>query len=657
MIALHGIGRYYKTDGAGVGALVDITMNIHAGEFVAIMGPSGSGKTTLMNILGCLDRPTGGEYVFAGLPIHDADAEERARLRREVFGLVFQNYNLLTLATARENVEVPAIYAGANKRRRRARAARLLSELGLRERMDHRPGELSGGEQQRVAIARALMNGGRVLLADEPTGSLDSRSGREVMGRLASLANGGHTVIVVTHDPGVAAYAKRTIELLDGRVVADSGSGTDRDLRTRQMPADSQKVQPGEGGVRTLLQSFRESASTAFRVLQGNGLRTALTLLGIVIGIVSVTVMMGAAEGARRAILAAVQELGSPQLVVMPVSHVDPDGRRPPPLTIEDAVAISRQVPHVVSAVPEIDTTFFVQGTALSLVGTTVQGLREAELQLVNGVFFTDQEDANHDAVVLLDGREAEELFGNADNALGKYLSLNGANHQVIGVLKRGERKRWGFGEDESYVPYRTSDVRLEKHFATSRINVRYSNARHLDSVRDGVSQVLTQQRGAADFTIQDFAEWIAATQRIASVTTWLFGAIGGVSLVVAGVGVMNIMLASVAERTREIGLRMATGARQRDIMLQFVCESIVVTGIGGIGGLIVAGAVGRLLIALAPNMPQELFFADPESLVVFTPGILLTGLSAAMLTGLIFGFAPARRAARMDPVVALAAH
>jgi len=345
LIALENVSRRYRAGRAEVGALKDVTLDIYAGEFVAVMGRSGSGKTTLMNIIGCLDRPSGGEYFYKGQPVHALGADNRARLRREAFGFVFQNYNLLRMATAQENVEMPAIYSGTGKRARWDRSAELLSRLGLSHRTDHHPNELSGGEQQRVAIARALMNGAEVVLADEPTGSLDSRNGKEIMAQLAALSERGRTVILVTHDPAVARHAHRRIELLDGRVVNDTGARTQRGRASAApaAPARSPRIQAP-------VASLMESAQTARRTLRSNKSRTALTLLGIVIGVFSVTAMLGVAQAMRNSILNSFQQLGGAGITISP--RFDEASR---PLTLSHAEAIRSQIPILLSAAPEMN--------------------------------------------------------------------------------------------------------------------------------------------------------------------------------------------------------------------------------------------------------------------------------------------------------------
>ena len=645
LIRLRNVSRRYRTGGTEVGALDGVTLDIHAGEFVAIMGPSGSGKTTLMNIIGCLDRPTSGEYYYQGSAVHASRPDQRARLRREIFGFVFQNYNLLGMATARENVEVPAIYAGTRKRDRLTRATALLSRLGLGQRIGHQPSELSGGEQQRVAIARALMNGGQVVLADEPTGSLDSRTGKEILHQLEALADQGRTVIVVTHDPTVAAHARRRINLLDGRLVEDTGAVRVAVLRTQAGPIDT--APGGKAGVRALTLALQESSRTAIRALRGNKFRTALTLLGIIIGVLSVTAMLGVAEGVRRELMQNFSELGGARLSISPSSN---QNEQTAALTLQDGDAIREQVANLVSVAPQMrGGGGIVVGSKedfVSLTATTSRAMAEGNSKLAQGVFFSEQQDENYEPVVVLGANLANNLFAPEADPVGAYVQINGAPYQVIGVLQRGEGRfaAFDFWSRNAYVPLMTGAVRLFNRENLTSLDILVTETKHVETAQEEISDLLTRRHGSRDFEIQNQAELIEAENDAANILGLLFGAIGGISLIVAGIGVMNIMLATVAERTREIGVRKATGARQRDILMQFVCEAVVVAGLGGLVGLLLAVGLGALISSLTPVQ------------VMFTPLILIIGLSCATLTGLVFGFAPARRAARLDPVVALAA-
>ena len=640
LIRLENVGRRYRAGDAEVGALKGVTLDIHAGEFVAVMGPSGSGKTTLMNIIGCLDQPSDGEYFYGGRPVHAAGSDERARLRREAFGFVFQDYNLLRMVTAQENVEMPAIYAGIRRRVRWARAAELLSTLGLSHRTGHHPNELSGGERQRVAIGRALMNGAAVVLADEPTGSVDSRNGKEIMAQLAALSERGRTVILVTHDPTVARYADRRIELLDGRVTSDTGANPSRRASA-----------PGSAGapsprMQAPVASLAESARTARRTLRGNKSRTALTLLGIVIGVFSVTAMLGVAQGMRNSILDSFRLLGGASLTISPRF-----GENSRPLTLSDADAIRSQIPNLLSVAPEMSGGGILVGGENSesarITATSGRALQERGLILAEGAFFDEAHSENYAPVVILGGLLAGNLFGEHARAVGEYVLINGEPYQVIGVLKRNEDRfgPFAFQQRSAYVPLMTGAARLFRRDNLDSIQVIAADTDQVETAQNAIEALLSRRHGAGAFRIANQAEILAVQNNIGRIVSLVFGAIGGISLVVAGIGVMNIMLASVAERTREIGLRMAIGARERDILMQFVCEAAMVAGLGGAVGLIAALGLGALANSFTPM-----------AVVAFTPWILLVGLSCATLTGVIFGFAPARRAAGMDPVAALRA-
>ncbi|MDE0129309.1 MAG: ABC transporter permease [Gammaproteobacteria bacterium] len=640
LIRLDNVGRRYRAGDAEVGALKGVTLDIHAGEFLAVMGPSGSGKTTLMNIIGCLDQPSDGEYFYDGLPVHAAGSDERARLRREAFGFVFQDYNLLRMVTAQENVEMPAIYAGIRRRIRWARAAELLSTLGLSHRTGHHPNELSGGERQRVAIGRALMNGAAVVLADEPTGSVDSRNGKEIMAQLAALSERGRTVILVTHDPTVARYARRRIELLDGRVVSDTGPNPGRQASAvRAARAPSQRMQAP-------VASLAESARTARRTLRGNKSRTALTLLGIVIGVFSVTAMLGVAQGMRNSILDSFRLLGGASLTISPRF-----GENSKPLTLSDADAIRSQIPNLLSVAPEMSGGGMLVGGENSesarITATTGRALQERGLILAEGAFFEEAHTESYAPVVILGGLLAGNLFGEHARPVGEYVLINGEPYQVIGVFKRNEEAfgAFAFQQRFAYVPLMTGAARLFGRDNLDSIQIIAADTDQVETVQNAIEALLSRRHGAGAFRIANQAEILAAQNDIGRIVSLVFGAIGGISLVVAGIGVMNIMLASVAERTREIGLRMAIGARERDILMQFVCEAAMVAGLGGAVGLIAALGLGALANSFTPM-----------AFVAFTPWILLVGLSCATLTGVIFGFAPARRAAGMDPVAALRA-
>jgi macrolide transport system ATP-binding/permease protein len=641
LIELDRVGKRYGTGELAVHALQDVSLAIYPGEFVAIMGASGSGKSTLMNLLGCLDRPTSGAYRFRGEDVSTLGRDGLARLRRESFGFIFQSYNLIGTATALENVEVPALYAGVPAAERRARGAAILDSLGLAARLDHRPSELSGGQQQRVSIARALMNGGEVVLADEPTGALDSRSGEEVLSLLAALSDRGHTVIVITHAAEVAARADRVIELRDGRIIRDGGS-----------PPGAGAVQAphvrDEGRrVRTLLAEAAEASRTALRALRVNALRTFLTLLGIVIGVASVIVMLAIGDGAKQAVMDRMSTLGTNLLQVRPLAPSQRgQGGTVATLVPADAEAIAA-MPNVIAAVPEIGGTVTVRFGAADhqtqVVATTADYPLARNWPVARGTFLSASDVLSYATVVVLGQTVVDGLFPPEVDPVGRYVVINNVLFQVIGVMAARGASPWGGDlDDTAIVPLTTGTLRLLGQRFLRNITVAVDDVARIDETQEEVAALLADRHRATDFQIRNMASIIQTASETQDTLTVLLGSIAAISLLVGGIGVMNIMLVSVAERTREIGIRIATGARMRDILQQFLGEALVVSAVGGLIGVALGLGVGALIGA----------FGRP---VAFSVGPVLLAFGCAFLTGLVFGLMPARKAARLDPVVALA--
>lgn len=643
LISLRDITRTFVTGGGvEVHALRGVSLDIYAGEFVSIIGQSGSGKSTMMNILGCLDRPTSGEYVFAGNNIKSFDADGLAWLRREAFGFVFQSYNLLGTATADENVEVPAIYAGVSKTQRHERATDLLDSLGIGDRMDHRPSQLSGGQQQRVSIARALMNGGQVILADEPTGALDSQSGIEVMALLRELASKGHTVILITHDHEIAANADRRIELLDGEVLSDSGTVKNDQLQDAahlfdQMQANSKSSNP--------FAEMSEAINMAFRSLRANIFRTVLTLLGIVIGVASVVAMLAIGEGAQKDIIDRINALGADMLTISPSAR---RGTASETLTIGDSIAIETLIPNVKAALPEIsgNETLRVGNVDYSsaITATSANLPDTRSWPLAQGVFFTDQDSEDFTPVAVIGSTVRDSLFLDGSDPIGRYMLIKNVPFQIIGVMT--SKGSSGFGgrdqDDVVFVPLKTGGLRLFGRLHLRSLTVAVKDPEQINQTEQEVSALLVQRHGFEDFQLRNSAELLENVSASQQTFTILLGSVAAISLLVGGIGVMNIMLVSVTERTREIGIRMATGARQKDILFQFLSEAIVVSALGGVLGVLLGIGAGTLIRTFGTS-------------VVFSSGPTILAFSCAAGIGLIFGFAPARKAARLDPVVALA--
>lgn len=632
--------RYGGLDGApAVEVLRGVTLSIAAGEFVAIVGASGSGKSTLMHLLGCLDRPSGGSYRFNGHDVAGLDADALAWLRREAFGFVFQGYHLIPSESARENVEVPAIYAGMPEAERRARSAALLQRLGLGERLGYRPAQLSGGQQQRVSIARALMNGGRIILADEPTGALDSKSGAEVMALLHELADAGHTIILITHDRQVAQQARRVIEILDGQIVADSG--TTAAAASNLPPLDLQ--QAGRDGGASAWDDLREASRTAWRVMWINRFRTGLTLLGIIIGVASVIVMLAVGTGSQQRVMAEMEIFGARTMYISPMPQSS--RARSGKLTLDD-IDVIRQVPNVTVAMPYIEGQVIVRRGNVDHQteggGATTDFPAALNWSVSHGILF-DQSDIDSLAKVTVIGTSVRKaLFADGSDPIGQDILIDSVPFQVIGILTS---KGAGNGEDQDervIVPLTTAAARLYGHTNPNWIAVQIDDAKQANQTAAAISAALEKSRRAKDVRIYNHAETVRVQSETESTMTLMLGLIAAISLLVGGIGVMNVMLMTVRERTREIGIRIATGARERDIMRQFLAEAVLVSLVGGVAGVVIGLAIGLLLMVW--NVP-----------VIFSLSAIIGAFSCAVATGLIFGFMPARKAARLDPVIALA--
>ena len=638
-----------------------IDLDIRAGEYVAIMGASGSGKTTLMNLIGCLDRPSAGDYRFDGRSVAGMNSDMLARLRREGFGFVFQGYHLIGTATALDNVAMPARYAGVDERTRRTRAATLLSRLGLEERLQHLPRQLSGGQQQRVSIARALVNGGRVILADEPTGALDSASGAQVMDELDALHAAGHTVVLITHDATVAARAQRVISMADGRIAGEE--------RATPRPADSHASSTGrpehpayplpgphpanspEDPPRTqrdrlpLWADLAEISRSALQVMRINRLRAALTLLGIIIGVASVIVMLAVGRGSQEKVLAEMQVYGLRTIYVF--RDWLPEGHQGRPLSLDDVKAV-RRVPNVMQASPFIDQPGTVvrhgNRSFQTRVSATTRDFAQAlNWKVAEGVALDTADEHDLRKVAVLGQTVRKALFGAHGRAVGEDVLVGQVPYRVIGVLAP---KPAPFPEDDVnnqvVVPLGSAIVRLVGKAELTRINVEIADMRHTQETEAAVTRVLTARHGRKDFALLNQAQMVQQQADADRTLTLMLGLIAAISLVVGGIGVMNVMLMTVRERTGEIGIRMATGARQADIRRQFLVEAVLLTGLGGTAGVAIGVLFGLGL--KAAGVP--LVFSGVGTAVAF---------GCAVATGVVFGFMPARQAARLDPVKALA--
>ncbi|WP_375645575.1 MULTISPECIES: MacB family efflux pump subunit [unclassified Bartonella] len=651
VFVLENIVRKFPAGEAFVTILKDINLTIKRGEMVAIVGASGSGKSTLMNILGCLDRPTSGRYWISGKETASLSADELSALRRNHFGFIFQRYHLLNELTALGNVEIPAIYAGCAVEARKQRAQDLLTRLGMGDRINHRPNQLSGGQQQRVSIARALMNNAEVILADEPTGALDKKSGQEVLHILDELHQEGRTIIIVTHDMQVAERAERIIEISDGEIIADKRSKVaktkvgGKSLQEQQNLKGQQKL----GFFRSFVERFREAFVMALLAMNAHRMRTFLTMLGVIIGIGAIIAMVALGNGTREKILENFKSLGTNTLTIFPgKSFSDPQAEKITSLVEADAEALSG-LPYVSGVTPQISASSKVRFGAVEvnaiIAGVGEQFFQTQGLKVFKGQFF-DQKSVHDRAVDLVIEKEAlSVLFPHShESPLGKVVNVGNVPARIIGVVDSQNNASGDTSNTlQLYLPYTTVQTRFLGTTEVRAITVRIADDIDSHLAETMIKRFLIMRHGGEDFFIRNSEFFRERVMESTNILTLLISSIAAISLVVGGIGVMNIMLVTVSERINEIGVRMAVGARQSDILQQFLIEAILVCVIGGGLGILLGLSIGGLF----------LLFKAPIHLVYTIESIIMS-LTFSTLIGICFGFSPARQASRLDPVVAL---
>ncbi|MBN3033625.1 MAG: ABC transporter permease [Candidatus Saganbacteria bacterium] len=649
LIELKDIAKTYIIgDGLPVHALNKVSLTIEPGEFLAIMGPSGSGKSTLLAILGLLDKADSGEYKLLDKEISRLTDNEYARLRNHFFGFVFQMFNLLPRLNVTENAALPFIYSAEAGTADRARVVSTLRQIGLGDRLNHRPNQLSGGQQQRVAVARALANKPLVILADEPTGNLDSRSAGEIIGILKELNRQGNTIIMVTHEPDLAQAATRQLLLSDGRIVSDTRKET---RPVVELPAA--RLQQAQHRRSLTLSGVGNYIFEAGVTLLSNKLRSFLSILGVLIGVAAVIAMLAIGTGAKRSVEKTMSSMGSNLLMVSASFRQQGvslgASASPTRFTFEDLAAlkrlegVSRVAPNVSGRAQVVAQN---RNWNTSIVGTSTDYQFVRNSVPVTGRFFTEEENNARAKVAVLGKTVVDELFGGA-SPLGQSVRINRISFTVVGVLPEKGSSGPQNNDDQIIVPVKTAMYRLLGEDYIRRFDVQVADAAALPAVQAAIVPVIGKLHRMTDsqmenISVRNMAEIQAAITEMASTFTILLGSIAAVSLLVGGIGIMNIMLVMVIERTREIGLRKALGAENFDIMLQFLIEATLICVLGGLLGI----ALGSL-ISVAISV-----FAGWN--VLISTGSIVLALTFSILTGIIFGLWPALRAARLLPIIAL---
>ena len=620
IIEMKNINRYFGTGENRVHILKDISLNIEKGDFVAIIGQSGSGKSTLMNIIGCLDTATSGSYKIDDKETIELSADQLSDLRSQKFGFIFQRYNLLSSLTVAENVA-------------------LLEKLGLSDKWQNKPNQLSGGQQQRVSIARALMNGGEIILADEPTGALDSQSGENVLEILRQLHQEGHTIIMVTHDKHIAASANRMIEIKDGEIISD----------TQTQPVKSAVKNSGVFKGRfgfskdQLMEAFRMSVSA----IVAHKMRSLLTMLGIIIGITSVVSVVALGNGSQQKILENIRGIGTNTITIFNgTGFGDRRAEQMQNLTVNDANAL-RQQTYVQSVTPNSSSSGILIYTNKAFSTTSLRGVSEESfdvegLKLKQGRLLSAQDVAENAQVALIDESAQKSIFPN-ENPLGKVVMFNKRPLRIIGVVS--DRQMGGASSSLNlYAPYTTVMNRISGSKKIGSITVKVAEDVNTTAAEKGITELLTLRHGKKDFFIMNSDTIKQTIESTTGTMKLLISSIAFISLIVGGIGVMNIMLVSVTERTKEIGVRMAIGARQSNILQQFLIEAVLICLIGGVTGILLSGAIGLLF---------NTFMTDFT--MAFSGGSIIAAVAFSSLIGVVFGYTPAKRAAQLDPIMALA--
>ena len=640
MIKLENVNKVFANGTEEMLALKGINLHIAKGEFIAIVGQSGSGKSTLMNIIGCLDTLSSGKYELDGRNISNFSKDELSGLRLKKFGFIFQRYNLINADTAKNNVALPGIYACISQEQRNKRALQLLAKLGLDNKADQRPNTLSGGQQQRVSIARALMNGGEILLCDEPTGALDSASGQMVMEIIKDLHEQGHTIIMVTHDKQIASWANRVIEIKDGEIISDTSKDERQNLATLQKTEIAK-----HSSLQIAKDRFFESLAMSIESIKAHKLRSFLTMLGIIIGITSVICVVALAKGSQEQIIKSINKMGTSTIHINPGRGPgDRNSAKVKRFTVEDAKMLER-LDFIDFASPIMSASSELIYSNLSSSANARAGneyiLQISGVELKAGRNFNSHDIDSSASVMIIDENTQKEFFGGQD-PVGKTILFNKQPFEIIGISKKEE----GPFSDSTlsvYMPYTTLMNKLTGDYNLRQIIVSINNSTNSQLAEQTISDILQVRRRAKDFHMRNSDTIMQTIKATTDAMSLLISGIALISLLVGGIGVMNIMLVSVTERTREIGIRMAIGAKSSDIMLQFLIEAILLCALGGCIGVFLAFFLGEIFNLIMTDM--QMIFSTTSVFIAF-------GISS--IIGIIFGYMPAKSASNLNPIEAL---
>ncbi|WP_293958439.1 MacB family efflux pump subunit [uncultured Fusobacterium sp.] len=642
IIEIENVNKYYGEGENRVHILKNISFEIKKGEFIAIIGQSGSGKSTLMNILGCLDRVTDGSYKIAGREISRFSKDELSELRQQKFGFIFQRYNLISTLTALENVALPAIYAGVSEKDRNSRAEELLIKLDLGKRTKNKPNQLSGGQQQRVSIARALMNGGEIILADEPTGALDSKSGEKVMEILTNLHKEGHTIILVTHDKNIANYANRIIEIKDGEIYNDSIKKVEREVEI--IENSIKKTDNVKKNIFYSKAQFLESLKMATNAIITHKMRSMLTMLGIIIGIVSIICVVALGNGSQQEILNNINSLGTNTLDIYN-GRGRGDRNADKNLNIRDADFLRKQV-YAESVTPNINgsgtLTYGNKAYTASLRGVGEEYFNVKGLKVDLGKLFNRDDVINNNQVVVIDENSKDQLF-NGKNPIGEILIFNKRPLKIIGSVITKNNMSMNNSDLVLYTPYTTAMNKIIGDNHINSITMKIKDSVDMQIAEKDVTNILTIRHKAKDFFIMNVDTLKKTVESTTNTMKLLISCIACISLVVGGIGVMNIMLVSVTERTKEIGIRMAIGGKQRNILQQFLIEAILICFIGGVLGVGISVSFGIIFNILVKKFTM-----------IFSIFSIVVAVLCSTMIGVIFGYMPAKNASELDPINAL---